>query len=931
MAKKCPKCHCDNTDTARFCSNCATSLGAPRDHGPSLTKTLESPVHITTPGTLIAGQYEVLEKLGQGGMGEVYRALDKNLGRQVAIKVLPEEFSKDPERLARFEREAKLLAALNHPHIAAIHGFEEAKGHRFLVLELVEGETLKARLDRGPLPMDEALETCRQVAEGLEAAHEKGVVHRDLKPGNIMITPEGKAKILDFGLARAYTGETTGVDIANSPTITAQMTEPGVILGTAAYMSPEQARGRSVDKRADIWAFGCVLYECLTGKRAFQGETVSDTLAQILKGESDWKALPSDTPPAIRRLLRRCLAKERSRRLSDIHDAGIEIEDSGMESVLEPAAGIPHRLFSRWFVLWTVVISVGLSALGTLLVQYLTSKKASMRVPPIVRYAIPGAFSASRPIYGALDLSPDGSRLISIGERGDKSQLFLRTLDQLESSPLDGTENAVGPFFSPDGQWIGFFADGKLKKLAITGGAPTVICEGVGGICGSWGVDDTIVFAPRWGSGLLSISAAGGTPRTLTVPNAAKGEISHLWPQILSGGKAILFTIVPGDITSTDDAYIAVQVMGQQEPRILIRGGTFGRYIATGHLVYIRKGALLAVPFDLNTLQVKGTPIMVLDNIQSCDTTGAAHLAISETGTLAYAVGGVYKPMNSLVHVDLRGNVRPLLSDRFVSEPAFSPDGRIAMRIATANDDIWVLDLKRQQLARFTFGLGDELYPIWTPDGKRIVYSWGRINLFWKATDGSAEPEQLLPGEYPRYPGSVSPDGRVLAFWEVNPQTRGDIWLLALKGERKPQRFLVTSFNEVWPKFSPNGRWIAYASDESGRDEIFLQQVQGAGGKKQISTAGGNSPVWSHTGSRLFFLNGRRLMATKVDPESGAPGSIELLFELRNLIPGSGYNVAPDDNSFAMVVKNDQLPATELRIVLNWFEELKRLVPAGKK
>jgi len=548
---------------------------------------------------------------------------------------------------------------------------------------------------------------------------------------------------------------------------------------------------------------------------------------------------------------------------------------------------------------------------------------------------MPDTFSANRPIFQALDLSPDGIKLIFIGERGGRNQFFLRALDKIESFPLEGTENAVGPFFSPDGQRIGFFADGKLKTLALTGGAPTTICEATSGICGTWGDDNTIVFTPLWGSGLLRVPAAGGAPQTLTVPDAAKGEITHLWPQILPGGKAILFTIIPGDITSADDAYIAVQVIGQKEPRILVRGGTFGRYLATGHLVYVRNGTLLAVPFDLKKFQVKGSPNMVLDNIQSGRMSGVAHFAVSRSGTLVYALGGVYKPENSLVLVDLNGTVRPLLPDGNFCEPAFSPDGRIAVRIAAANDDIWVFDPERRQLTRFTFGFGDELSPVWTPDGKRIVYTWGRTNLFWKISDGSGEPEQLLLGEYQRDPGSVSADGSLLAFWEANPKTGRDIWLLPLKGERKPQPFLVTSFNEAWPKFSPNGRWIAYSSDESGHDEIYLQRVQGGGGKRQISTSGGSNPVcWSHAGDRLFFLNGKRLMAAKVDPESGEPGSIEPLFELENLVLPQenhyGYDISPDDRSFVMVVKNDQPPDRELRIILNWFEELKRLVPTGK-
>jgi serine/threonine protein kinase len=930
VAIKCPKCHSDNTDTARFCSNCATSLTSLKTSQPAVTEPLKSPARVIAPGTVFGGRYEILDSIGAGGMGEVYRALDKNLSRQVAIKILPAAFAEDKERLARFEREARLLAALNHPNIAAIHGLEESEGRRFLVLELAEGETLQARLDKGALPLEDTLEIGRQLAEGLEAAHEKGIIHRDLKPGNIMITPEGKVKILDFGLARAFHDQISDIDLAKSPTITAGMTQPGVILGTAAYMSPEQAKGKPVDRRADVWAFGCILYECLTGKRAFRGETITETLAAILKGEPDWNALPADTPPSIRRLLFRCLSREQGHRLSDMHDVGIEIADSNLERLPVKTAEISNRYSLRRFPLGMAAIIVGLSILGTLLVQYFFYKKTAERPPSIVRFAIPGEFTASGLSTPALALSPDGNQIVFIGKRNGRAQLFLRSLDRLQSSPLDGTENASGPFFSPDSQRIGFYADGKLKSLAISGGAPTAICEAFGAYCGSWGQDGAIVYTPRWGSGLYRVSAAGGTPTALTTLNPAEKEVSHVWPQVLSGGKAVLFTIIPGDIISADDSLIAVQVIGQKEHRILVRGGSYGRYLASGHLVYERKGTLLAVPFDLRTFQVTGTPAVVLDNLQSQDWTGVAHFAVSDTGTLVYALGGADTPDRSLAWVDLRGHAHTLVADRRVVEPTISSDGRIAMRIAAANDDIWVYTPERQQLARVTFDLGDELYPVWTPDGKRIIYCGGRTNILWKAADGSGQPELLLSGDTQLSLGSVSPDGRVLAFCQINPGSRSDICFLSLKEKRKPAMFLATSFNETSPKFSPNGLWLAYASDESGRSEIYLQRVQGPGGKRQVSTSGGSHPMWSHAGDKLFFFNGNKMMVAKVDPDSGAPGSVELLLELQNLFPDS-IDIGPNDDGFTMVVNKAQPPATELHVVLNWFEELNRLVPTGKK
>ena len=473
---KCPKCHADNPDTSRFCSNCATSLTSAKAALPSLTETLESPVRTVTPGTVFAGRYETLGQIGVGGMGEVYRAIDKNLGRHVAIKILPAAFAEDKERMARFEREAKLLAVLNHPNIAAIHGFEESEGRRFLILELADGETLQARLNRGALPVEDALEICRELAEGLEAAHEKGIIHRDLKPGNIMITPEGKVKILDFGLAKAYGGETTNIDIEKSPTITAQMTEPGVILGTAAYMSPEQARGRSVDKRADIWAFGCVFYECLTGSRAFHGETVSDTLAHILKGEPDWSRLPAETPTLIKVLLRRCLEKDPKKRLHDIADARIEIAAPG--AYPPETVAVSRRLP----VPWLVACAVFLILAGILIDRILIKLPQPSPTPRLVTSTIkvePGywldgirrAWELELPSRNAMAVSSDGKFVIysAIEENPGpeaKPRLFLRRMDQLEATPISGTEGAIAPFLSPDNRWVGFVAGYfHLKKV----------------------------------------------------------------------------------------------------------------------------------------------------------------------------------------------------------------------------------------------------------------------------------------------------------------------------------------------------------------------------------------------------------------------------------------------------------------------------------
>jgi serine/threonine protein kinase len=883
VATKCPKCHSANTDTARFCSNCATSLGGAQDPGPSLTKTIESPVHFLAPGTLIAGHYEVLEKLGQGGMGEVYRAHDRNLGRQTAIKILPEEFSKDPERLARFEREAKLLATLNHPHIAAIYGFEEAKGHRFLVLELVEGETLKARLDRGALLIEDSLETCRQVAEGLEAAHEKGIVHRDLKPGNIMITPEGKVKILDFGLARAYTGETTGVDIANSPTITAQMTEPGVILGTAAYMSPEQARGRSVDKRADIWAFGCVLYECLTGKRAFQGETVSDTLAQILKGEPDWNALPAKMPAVAKALIRRCLQKNPKNRWHDIGDVRIEIEEAGSQPTEEDAGIRPFPLGRRLF-LAAVLLAAG-TLIGVLAERSMRRPKAAQVIRATVSLPTGTALTRTQgPIRTEVALSPDGSSLVfsaSPDGSGSKAMLFRRPLDSTEATPIPGTEEARIPFFSPDGRRIGFWARGKLFIMAATGGIPNPVCDidelpfGI-----SWGSDGRIVFGTSR-SGLQCISEADSMPVTLAMFDATK-EVPLRQPCLLPGGKALLFTSLP--FSGSVGARVELLSFRTGKREVIIPDGADARYLPTGHLVFMQRGTLMAVPFDLNRLKITGAAVSVISGIMQTlnaasfsESSAAGQYCFSESGTLAYASGGIFKDVEfHHFWFDRNGQAEPWaeFGNRPAVEVRLSPDpgGRsVAFCTIGLNRNLWVYDIQRNAPTQLTFE-GAVGYGIWAPDGRRLAFSWtkaGVQNIWWIPRDGSGEMKPLTKSVLSQFPGSWTRDGKYLALVEANPSTRNDILVLRME-DKQMIRFAAGNSNESGPEFSPDGRWLAYTSDETGRDEIYIRSFPGADRRVTISNQGGHAPLWAPDGRELFYWNNPYTSLMKVDFSTGS-------------------------------------------------------------
>ena len=698
--------------------------------------------------------YKILEKLGSGGMGDVYKARDTKLGREVAIKVLPEAFAQDKERLARFEREAHLLASLNHPNIATIHDLEQSEGVHFLVLELVPGETLAERIERGPIPVDEALPLFKQIAEGLEAAHEKGVIHRDLKPANIKVTPDGKPKILDFGLAKAMAGEVPDQGLSESPTMTRGATEAGILLGTAPYMSPEQARGKAVDKRADIWAFGCCLYEALTGKTAFLGETVSDTIVVVLEHEPDWKSLA---------------------------------------------------------------------------------------------------------------ISPDGHIAAYVAEHGNASQLYLRAMDELEGRSIEGTDGARMPFFSPDSQWLGFWAGGKLMKVAVSGGAPLTIAEvgvTIRGAC--WTPEGEIVFMRDAGQGLSRISADGGEPEVLTTPNHDQHEKTHRLPEILPGGSAVLFTLGTGDIDSFDDASIAVLSLETGEYRVIIEGGTNARYSATGHLIYARAGYLLAVPFDLDELQVMGSPVPVLQGVLMRPNFGNAEFSVSRNGSLLYARGESWGEENRVVWVDREGQTQQLIeTPRAFFDVRVSPDGRfLALLVDAANANLWVYDIARATSTRFTFGF-DNQSPIWTPDGHRVTFNTTRTqpsSIFWQASDGTGQAERLTTSEHSQHPISWSPDGKILALMEANPATGWDIFVLSLDGDRTPKPFLQTNFNERAPEFSPNGRWIAYYSDESGQDEVYVRQFPSAEGKIQVSTGGGEISVWNPNGEELFYHNGDKMM-----------------------------------------------------------------------
>ena len=874
------------------------------------------------------GSYKILSLLGKGGMGEVYRARDMKLEREVAIKVLPAEFTQDPGRLARFEREAKLLAALNHPNIAAIYGLEESDGIRFLVLELVEGDTLAERLVKGALPVEKALEVGRQIAEGVEAAHEKGVIHRDLKPANVKVTPEGKVKILDFGLAKAFEGEISVTNISQSPTLTAEMTRAGVILGTAAYMSPEQAKGKEVDKRADIFAFGAVLYELLSGTRAFEGETIAETIAAVLKSEPDWEGLPESTPSSIRTLLRRCLTKDVHDRLEGIANVRVEIKlvleepatvsSTGVDGVAQPP------LWKR-AIPWSIAV---VSVVIAISMAFWSSQQST--APPLTKFVIAPALVGSTIVGGNLAISADGGHVLYRNNTVKGYQLYLRSLDDLVERPIPGTENAVGPFFSPDGKSVAFFTGTQLKKVSLAGGSPTTLCGAAGlRASGSWGSDDTIVFSDMYESGdsLFRVSASGGEREMLATPDLDKGETGYLLPHILPGGKTVLFTI-----TSTgrggSDYQIAALSLETGEQKTLIEDGRQGIYVETGHLIYeqAKAGNLMAVLFDLEKLEVTSDPVPVLQGVRQ--SLGTVDYALSDEGTF------VYIPTSEgsrLVWVDRDGTTQRVTEIRrnFYS-PRLSPDGtRLAVTVQdeVGQDNVWIYEIRRDILTPFTVASGGSR-AIWSPDGQQLIFASGQgplnANLFWMPIDGSAEAKQLTTGENPKLPTSWSPDGLVAYVEIVLPY--GDILVLSLDGERDTETVLATQYDERYAAFSPNGRWLAFTSNRSGQTEVYVKPYPGQGGIVPISTDGGLEPVWAHSGRELFYRTGDQMMVVSVQTDTTFKAEKpRLLFEgSYRYTPITGvtsyYDVTADGQRFVMVKEE----TTQINVVLNWFEELKR-------
>jgi len=866
------------------------------------------------------GPYEIVEPIGKGGMGEVYRARDTKLDRDVAIKVLPDELSADEERVARFEREAKLLASLNHPNIASIYGFESGA----LVLEMVEGPTLAERIEGGPVPLDEALPIAKQIAEALEAGHEAGVIHRDLKPANIKLKEDGTVKVLDYGLAKALEGDAPdGVDaeLSQSPTLTRQGTQVGVILGTAAYMSPEQAKGKPVDKRTDIWAFGVVVFEMLTGRRAFGGDDVSETLASVIKSEPDWAALPGGTSESLRRVLRLCLTKNVTGRFRDIADAQLAIGAFDIRQEESPSSrGWRHP----------VVIAAASAVLFSIVTWAWTSRVSrSTQMPrPVVRSLIPiveGAAVAQSSLH-VVALSPDGHRIVYRAQ----GQLYLRAMSDAVATPIRGTEGAQSPAFSPDGEWIAFLAQGRLMKVATGGGEPVGLSDVERPFGIRWDADDTIVVAER-GTGILRVSADGGAPEALvSFPEMA--ELAHA-PQILPGGRAVLFTLAHGDDWAGTE--IVVESLETKERTVLIERGADARYVDTGHLVYVREGTLLAAPFDVDELALTGNAAPIIEGVAvSTVTSMFGQFSVSDTGSLIYLPQMEVERDRRLAWVDRDGREETIaIEPGRYADLRLSPDGT---RVALGEDqEIWVWDFERETLARLTFSPAVDMKPMWTPDGKRVAFGSARAgipNMYWKSADGTGDVEPLNENPRAQFPQSFTPDGTRLVFWNNIEGSGGDLWLLSVEGGAEP--LLTTESNDQNAVLSLDGRYLAYQSNESGQNEVYVRPFpELEEGLWLISKDGGSQPVWAKDGRELFYIApGSKLMAMSVETEPVfRPGTVEELFSgyYEGGI-GRKYDVSPDGERF-LVIKNGPSREQEAFILVqNWFEELERLVPTER-
>ncbi len=880
------------------------------------------------------GPYEILAPIGAGGMGEVYKARDTRLERTVAVKVLPQELSSSPEVRQRFEREAKTISQLSHPHICALYDVGREGETEYLVMELLEGETLSERLVKGPLPLEQTLRFGVEIADALDKAHRQGIVHRDLKPGNVMLTKSG-VKLLDFGLAKAMAPAAPAGSLTALPTQQG-LTQEGTILGTFQYMAPEQLEGKDADGRTDIFAFGAVLYEMATGKKAFSGASQASLISAIMKEEpAPISTLAPMAPPALDRVVRKCLAKDPEDRWQNAADLGSELKwigEGSQAGVAAPAAARGRRRVLSF----TAGVALGALAAGAGAWAVVRSRASASR--PLERFSMLLPADAPLRLYGpqSLAVSADGTRVVYVAEHGGTTQLYVRAMDQLEALPIRGTDGATSPFFSPDSQWVGFFSMDKLQKVSIEGGAPQAICEAAEFRGGSWGADDTIVFGGG-GSGLRTVQASGGTPRVLTSPDSKKGEVGHWWPEILPGGEDVFFEI-PGGGVGNAESSIGLLSLKTGKSRPVLEGSN-PRYVAPGFVLFLRGNTLLAAPFDLSRLEVTGPAVRVLDGVLQIEPFSGSLFGLSSRGALVYAPQ--FLARHALVWVDRHGAVSPLPAEpRNYEEPRVSPDGqRIAVTVRRGpSSDIYVYNVTKGSLTRLTFGSIEEETPIWSPDGTRVAFASARSQekrvVYAKAADGGGPEELLFTAAHPHL-GSWFSDGKTIAFTNYSPDMAGDLAVAAVGSKGEPSSFLRTPFNERAPRVSPDGRWLAYVSNESGRDEVYVQAFPGPGGKWQISSDGGSEPVWSRDSRELFFRNGEKMMVVQTTTQpSFAASSPQVLFQGRFVPTRRGeaaYDVAADGQRFLMVRREAGEAPVQLNVILNFVDELKRRVSAGRK
>jgi Tol biopolymer transport system component len=874
------------------------------------------------------GPYEILAPLGAGGMGEVYRARDSKLGRQVAIKVLPDAVARDPERLARFEREAKMLASLNHPNIATIYGVEGPA----LVMELVEGETLAGRL-----PIGTALNQARQIAEALEYAHERGIIHRDLKPANIKVTSDGVVKLLDFGLAKAIEDPAEPSDPSNSPTLTLGHTRAGVIMGTAAYMSPEQAHGKPADRRSDIFSFGAVVYEMLVGRKTFTGESVGDTLASVLKLEPDWKALPPGTPPATVHLLQRCLTKDRKQRLQAIGEARIALERPAAE---DPAPRIAQSRFGT-----VVTIAAGALFLIAATLGWISWRATRLVDHPLVRLNVDlGPEVALAPVGSALPtviLSPDGTRLVYVS--GDPRRLYIRRLDQSKANELPGTNGAFAPFFDPDGRWVGFGVGTKLNKISIEGGAVVPITDIPYQFAGaSWGKDGSIIIGQGVSKGLMRILPGGGTTAPLT--ELGSDELYHEYPQLLPGGKAVLFVAFPKTY-DPDQATIEAFVFADRRRHALVKG-TSPHYLSSGHLLYSKKGTLFAIPFDSERFEIRGPAVPMIDDAGYALNSSFVDVDSAADGTLVYRrdAGGREPEIRIVQLLDAAGARGTLLTGAYAF-PRISPDGkRLAIEVPLGGTtDVRVYDQQQEAWTRLTFGGPPNITPVWSPDGRYVVFGSSRAGLSWSHSDGSGQPQLLMQTKNVQLYPSFAPDGKHLAYCESNG-AQMKVWITPLedsggqlRAPGQPEQFLKDQFNDSEPAFSPDGRWLAYDSDESGKNEVYVRAfpllASGQGAKVPISNNGGSTPRWSSNGRDLLYQSRDQIMAVSYTVKGDSFLAIKPRVWLAKA-GGTFSDLSPDGKSVLVVTSpaaaEAPKPDHEVTFLFNFLDELRRRVPTGK-